>query len=148
MVFFPLSSTIDKSEFFSYRIEQLTFSPNELTLLMDSSRDTFANAHTELMIKTDIPESDDSIRFQLFMQNREASCYDVEENRLSNDGDFSHLFINEEELLQQVPLKLSFNKVAEERKTGLYPVILTFDSLPKDASFCQGYFSLYAELSL
>ena len=145
---FQIVSEIDKSEFFSYQITDITFSPSSLTLESNSRENTFNDAFTLLTVTTDIPSSDQSMKFQLFMKSNTAQCYSADETALVTPSDFAKVYIEGQPLTEIEPLLMEFNQVSDDVKIGEYDVKFSFGTLPEGASLCQGELSVLAELSL
>lgn len=145
---FRLVSEIDKSDFFSYQITKVTFSPAHITLRPNAETNTFHDAFTLLTVDTDIPSSDVSMKFQLFMKSNTAQCFDIDETALVTPSDFAQIFIAEQPLTELTPALLDFNKTSDGLKSGEYDVKLTFGEIPNGANICRGEFSVLAELSL
>ncbi len=145
---FQIVSEIDKSEFFSYQITDIAFSPSSLTLESNSRENTFNDAFTLLTVTTDIPSSDQSMKFQLFMKSNTAQCYSADETALVTPSDFAQVYIEGQPLTEIEPLLMEFNQVSDDVKIGEYDVKFSFGTLPEGASLCQGELSVLAELSL
>ncbi|NGZ12984.1 hypothetical protein HGG78_04300 [Vibrio aestuarianus] len=145
---FQLTSDIDKKHFFSYQITEVTFSPSSLTLTVDAKTGTFRDAQTQLLVETDIPSSDQSTRFQLFMTGNTAQCFDIDKQALATPSDFVGVTVANQPLTSSNPVLMDFNTTSDELKSGEYDVILSFGALPTGTNLCQGQLSVLAELSL
>ncbi|MGL4828352.1 MAG: hypothetical protein ACRCXG_03525 [Vibrio sp.] len=145
---FQLVSVIDKNQFFSHQITDITFSPSSLTLKKNADKNTFNEAFTLLTVTTDIPISDQSMKFQLFMKSNISQCYSTEGTALITSSDFAQVNIEGQPLTEFEPLLMEFNQVSDGIKTGEYDVKFSFGTLPEGASLCQGKLSVLAELSL
>ncbi|MCX2789524.1 hypothetical protein [Vibrio sp. Sgm 5] len=145
---FQLTSEIDKSQFFSYQITDVVFSPSSITLRSNSDTNTFHDAFTLLTVATDIPSSDQSMRFQLFMKSNTSQCYSADETALTTPTDLAKVYIEGQPLTEIEPMLMEFNQASDGVKTGEYDVKFSFGTLPEGASLCQGKLSVLAELSL
>ena len=145
---FQLVSEIDKSQFFSHQITDIAFSPSSLTLKTNTETNTFNDAFTLLTVTTDIPSSDQSMKFQLFMKSNTSQCYSADETALVTPSDFAQVYIEGQPLTEIEPLLMEFNQASDGVKVGEYDVKFSFGTLPESASLCQGELSVLAELSL
>lgn len=145
---FQLTSDIDKKHFFSYQITEVAFSPSSLTLTVDPKSDSFRDATTQLLIETDIPSSDQSTRFQLFMTGNTAQCFDIDKQALPTPADLVGVTVADQPLTSSTPVLMDFNTTSDNLKGGEYDVILSFETLPTGSNLCQGQLSVIAELSL
>ncbi|YCO05222.1 hypothetical protein ACB087_17225 [Vibrio sp. VNB-15] len=145
---FQLVSEIDKSQFFSYQITDVAFSPSSLTLKSNAETNTFHDAFTLLTVATDIPSSDQSMKFQLFMKSNTSQCFSITETALTTPSDFAQVYIEGQPLTEIEPVLMEFNQASDGVKTGEYDVKFSFGTLPEGASLCQGKLSVLAELSL
>ncbi|CAH1535133.1 conserved hypothetical protein [Vibrio jasicida] len=145
---FRLVSEIDKSQFFSHQITDVAFSPSSLTLKTNTEKNTFNDAFTLLTVTTDIPSSDQSMKFQLFMKSNTSQCYSADETALVTPSDFAQVYIEGQPLTEIEPLLMEFNQASDGVKVGEYDVKFSFGTLPESASLCQGELSVLAELSL
>ena len=145
---FQLTSDIDKKHFFSYQITEIAFSPSSLTLTVDPKSDSFRDATTQLLVETDIPSSDQSTRFQLFMTDNTAQCFDIDKQALPTPTDLVNVTLADNPLTSSNPVLMDFNTTSDDLKGGEYDVILSFGALPTGSNLCQGQLSVLAELSL
>lgn len=145
---FQLTSDIDKKHFFSYQITEVAFSPSSLTLTVDPKNNSFRDATTQLLVETDIPSSDQSTRFQLFMTGNTAQCFDINKQALSTPADLVNVTVADLPLTPSNPVLMDFNTTSDDLKSGEYDVILSFGALPTGSNLCQGQLSVLAELSL
>ncbi|RIW05317.1 hypothetical protein [Vibrio harveyi] len=145
---FQLISEIDKSQFFSYQITDIAFSPSSLTLKSNIEKNSFNDAFTLLTVATDIPSSDQSMKFQLFMKSNTAQCYNIDEAVLNTPPDFARVDIEGQPLTEHEPVLMEFNQASDGVKTGEYDVRFSFGTLPEGANSCRGKLSVLAELSL
>ncbi|KAB0464267.1 MULTISPECIES: hypothetical protein [Vibrio] len=145
---FQLTSEIDKKHFFSYQITEVAFSPSSLSLRVDPKTDTFRDATTQLLVETDIPSSDQSTRFQLFMTGNTAQCFDIHKQALTTPEDLVDVTVAEQPLTSLTPVLMDFNTTSNDLKSGEYDVILSFGALPTGSNLCQGQLSVLAELTL
>ncbi|MFM2642170.1 hypothetical protein AAFX33_13515 [Vibrio chagasii] len=145
---FLLTSNIDKNHFFSYQITEVAFSPSSLTLRADPKTGTFSDASTQLLIETDIPSTDQSTRFQLFMTGNTAQCFDIDKQSLPTPSDLVDVTVADQPLTFSNPVLMDFNTTSDDLKGGEYDVILSFGALPTGSNLCQGQLSVLAELSL
>lgn len=145
---FSLTSEIDKKQFFSYQITDVTFSPSLLILGIDPETDTFRDAKTQLLVETDIPNSDQSTKVQLFMTSNNAQCFNIDKQALSTPDDFADINVAGQPLTSTTPVLIDFNTTSDDLKGGEYDVVLSFGTLPAGSTQCQGQFSVLAELSL
>lgn len=145
---FQLTSDIDKKHFFSYQITEVAFSPSSLTLKVDPKTDSFRDAQTQLLVETDIPSSDQSTRFQLFMTANTAQCFDINKQSLPTPSDLVDVTVADQPLTSSNPVLMDFNATSNDLKSGEYDVNLSFGALPTGSNLCQGQLSVLAELSL
>lgn len=145
---FQLTSDIDKKHFFSYQITEVAFSPSSLTLTVDPKNNSFRDATTQLLVETDIPSSDQSTRFQLFMTGNTAQCFDINKQALSTPADLVNVTVADLPLTPSNPVLMDFNTTSDDLKSGEYDIILSFGALPTGSNLCQGQLSVLAELSL
>ncbi|NOI52540.1 hypothetical protein FB440_12817 [Vibrio crassostreae] len=145
---FQLTSDIDKKHFFSYQITEVAFSPSSLTLRVDPETDSFRDATTQLLVETDVPSSDQSTRFQLFMTSNTAQCFDIDKQALSTPADLVDVTVADQPLTPSNPVLMDFNTTSDNLKGGEYDVTLSFGALPTGSNLCQGQLSVLAELSL
>ncbi|CAK2119911.1 hypothetical protein [Vibrio crassostreae] len=145
---FQLTSDIDKKNFFSYQITEVAFSPSSLTLRADPETDSFRDATTQLLVETDVPSSDQSTRFQLFMTSNTAQCFDIDKQALSTPADLVDVTVADQPLTPSNPVLMDFNTTSDNLKGGEYDVTLSFGALPTGSNLCQGQLSVLAELSL
>lgn len=145
---FQLVSEIDKSQFFSYQITDVAFSPSSLTLKSNTETNTFDDAYTLLIVATDIPSTDQSMKFQLFMKSNTSQCYSIDETALITPSDFAQVYIEGQPLTELEPVLMEFNQASDGVKAGEYDVKFSFGTLPEGANLCQGKLSVLAELSL
>ncbi|MGE6433812.1 hypothetical protein [Shewanella baltica] len=71
---FPLSTEIDKNDFFGNTFTLIKFQPESLTVLFDRNTGSFASGLTELQINTDIPTSAVLNNYNIFLTKNDSSC--------------------------------------------------------------------------
>ncbi|WP_163000584.1 hypothetical protein [Vibrio owensii] len=109
---FQLFSEIDKSQFFSHQITDIAFSPSSLTLKTNTEKNTFNDAFTLLTVTTDIPSSDQSMKFQLFYEEQHFTVLQRDETALVTPSDFAQVYIEGQPLTEIEPLLMEFNQAS------------------------------------
>lgn len=70
---FPLSTEIDKNDFFGITFTLIKFQPESLTVLFDRNAGEFASGLTELQIRTDISTTD-NLNYNIFLTKNDSAC--------------------------------------------------------------------------
>lgn len=148
LVVFPVSTSIDKSEFIPYVITEMSFSPSSINLLTNKENTRFEDGYTMLVIKTDIPTSDNSIKFQLVLIENIAKCYDFNKVIIETSPTFSNLFIDDSELIIGEAIPIEFNGNEKGTQYFTKQLSIAFEEFPDNAVNCSGEFELYSELTL
>ncbi|MBS0041132.1 hypothetical protein KFE26_02245 [Shewanella sp. M16] len=71
---FPLSTEIDKNDFFGNTFTLIRFHPERLTVLFERNTGSFASGLTELQINTDIPTSAVLNNYNIFLTKNDSAC--------------------------------------------------------------------------
>ncbi|MGD8111571.1 hypothetical protein [Vibrio sp. NTOU-M3] len=143
---FRVSTDIDKSKFFSEMITSVVATPNNFIAEYNGTTKTFNSKDITLDINTNIPLTDNSLKYSVRLIENTSSCFDSQDNVVIENITSLKLDNNVFELNK--PIKLDFNATDSNSHASKNTLAVSFGSLGSDAFRCQGNIVTLVELSL
>lgn len=150
---FPVSTTLDKNAFFSYKITHFSLVPNDINLRYLQNEHSFADIRLIGNVETEIPVSDISVSLTLRARELKEMCYDANSVLLVPGVDFVSLYLSDgfspqEKMKIKQPIIIPDNVDINGFRASEFYVWMKFSTLPTEAVRCDGQITFSVEMSI
>ncbi|WP_217540366.1 hypothetical protein [Vibrio metschnikovii] len=151
----PLSTLIDKNNFYSESFTKVEFFPSNLTAVYNKGMKTFHPLQTSLFIETDIPGSQVNTSYQLILTDNHSQCHTAAESVLELSDKFVDVEIDGTSLALNESIQVGdFKSSKNDFKHSIHDFKLLFSPLPEVTEVddyllrCSGSVSVRLEFTI